>query len=128
MLAPHRDQLGNIVVHCFTGEAEALHAYIDLDCYIGITGWVCDERRGTHLLPLLKDIPDTRLLIETDSPYLMPRNISPKPKSRRNEPQFLTHVVQFLAEQMNDSYENIAARTTRNAMTFFNIHSSEEPL
>ena len=128
LLAPHRDQLGNIVVHCFTGEAEALHAYIDLDCYIGITGWVCDERRGTHLLPLLKDIPDTRLLIETDSPYLMPRNISPKPKSRRNEPQFLTHVVQFLAEQMNDSYENIAARTTRNAMTFFNIHSSEEPL
>jgi len=121
ILAPHRDQLTNVVVHCFTGEAQALHAYLELDCYIGLTGWVCDERRGTHLLPLIKDIPQDRLMIETDAPYLMPRNIRPKPKSRRNEPKYLTWVCQFLADQLNTTYDELAARTTRNAETFFDF-------
>ncbi len=119
VLRPHRDKLGNVVVHCFTGEADALHAYLDLDCHIGITGWVCDERRGTHLIPLLKDIPEDRLMIETDSPYLMPRTIRPKPKSRRNEPRYLPYVCQFIADALDVSYETVAQRTTRNARAFF---------
>ncbi|MEJ6592004.1 MAG: TatD family hydrolase, partial [SAR86 cluster bacterium] len=84
VLRPYRDQLSQVVVHCFTGEAAALYHYLDLDCHIGITGWICDERRGAHLIPLVSDIPDNRLLIETDAPYLLPRNIKPKPKGRRN--------------------------------------------
>ncbi|MEX2488669.1 MAG: TatD family hydrolase [Pseudomonadales bacterium] len=121
ILTPWRDELGDIVVHCFTGEAEALHAYVDLDCYIGITGWICDERRGQHLLSLIKDIPPDRLMIETDAPYLLPRNIKPRPKSRRNEPAYLPRVCEAVAAATGESFEGIAARTTANAKRFFNL-------
>ena len=59
------------VAHCFTGTAEALHAYLDLGLAIGITGWINDERRGSHLVPLMPQIPASRLLLETDGPYLL---------------------------------------------------------
>ena len=121
VLAPHRDQLSNVVVHCFTGESDALHAYLDLDCYIGITGWIYDERRGAHLIPLLEEIPENRLMIETDAPYLLPRTIRPKPKSRRNEPRYLTYVCQFIADSLKVSYEQIASQTTSNARQFFSL-------
>ncbi|HAK52535.1 MAG TPA: hydrolase TatD [Gammaproteobacteria bacterium] len=121
VLQPYRDQISNVVVHCFTGEREALHAYLDLDCHIGITGWICDERRGTHLIPLVKDIPLSRLMIETDAPYLLPRNIKPKPKSRRNEPHYLTVVCQAVADAAGLDFETLAEQTTRNAEVFFGL-------
>ena len=121
ILQEHRDQLNHVVVHCFTDSEKALFDYLDLDCYIGITGWVCDERRGSHLLELIKNIPLNRLLIETDSPYLIPRNLDPKPKSRRNEPKYLPHIAKFIAQQINLSAAELAAITTDNSKTFFNI-------
>ncbi|MDR1899863.1 MAG: TatD family hydrolase [Treponema sp.] len=75
MLGSFRRGEGRAVVHCFTGTERELDRYLELGCYIGITGWICDERRGAHLLPLLKKIPPDRLLLETDAPYLMPRNL-----------------------------------------------------
>ena len=69
-----RDRIGRAVVHCFTGDRRELHDYLDLDLHIGITGWICDERRGLHLRELVRDIPAGRLMIETDAPYLLPRN------------------------------------------------------
>lgn len=121
VLRPYRDQLGKLVVHCFTGEAKALYAYLDLDCHIGLTGWVCDERRGTHLIPLVRDIPRQRLMIETDAPYLLPRNVQPRPKTRRNEPAYLPFVCRFIAEILGASYEDIAESTTDNARGFFDL-------
>lgn len=121
MVKPWRDKLSNAVVHCFTGELDALHAYLDLDCYIGLTGWVCDERRGTHLLPIIKDIPADRLMIETDAPYLLPRTITPKPRSRRNEPAYLPWVCRFVAEVLGEHYDVVAQRTTDNARRFFGL-------
>ena len=78
MLKEHRPQLADAVVHCFTDTQAALEECLALDCYIGITGWVCDERRGLALRETVKAIPDDRLLVETDAPYLLPRT-SPKP-------------------------------------------------
>jgi TatD DNase family protein len=121
VLAGYRDELGGLVVHCFTGGKEALHVYLDLDCHIGITGWICDERRGQHLLTLVKDIPADRLMIETDSPYLMPRNIKPKPKTRRNEPQYLREVCETVAECRDSTIDEVARQTTDNARRFFNL-------
>jgi len=121
MLRPYRDNLPRVVVHCFTGEKEALFSYLDMDCHIGITGWICDERRGTHLLELIHNIPENRLLIETDAPYLTPRNIRPKPKSRRNIPSNLTYVCQAVAEARNETYEQVAANSTANAIAFFDL-------
>ncbi len=112
------------VAHCFTGSAEELHAYLDLGLYIGITGWICDERRGRHLLGLVKDIPRDRLLLETDSPYLTPRDMQPQPKARRNEPAFLPHVARAVARALGRPVEEVAADTTRNALTFFSLDES----
>ena len=121
VLSAYRDELNDLVVHCFTGEKEALYAYLDLDCHIGITGWICDERRGKHLLTLVKDIPAERLMIETDAPYLMPRNIKPKPKTRRNEPHYLTVVCETVAECREATIEAVASQTSAKATRFFNL-------
>jgi TatD DNase family protein len=107
------------VAHCFTGEKAELHAYLDLGLYIGITGWICDERRGTQLMELVRDIPADRLLVETDSPYLTPRDMRPQPKARRNEPSFLPHILRTIARSLGRPAEEVAAETTRNARAFF---------
>jgi len=121
MLKAYRDQLPNAVVHCFTGTKEELFDYLDLDLHIGITGWVCDERRGEHLLPLIKQIPLQRLMLESDAPYLLPRNMQPKPKSRRNEPAFLAFVLEKVAECLSMGAPEVAEATTQTARKFFNL-------
>lgn len=117
----YRDDITKLVVHCFTGDEKALFSYLDMDCHIGITGWICDERRGSHLIPLIKNIPADRLMMETDSPYLLPRNIMPKPKSRRNEPAHLTYVCEALAEATGKTFETVAEETSSTAREFFNL-------
>jgi TatD DNase family protein len=109
------------VAHCFTGEKAELHAYLDLGLHIGITGWICDERRGAHLLELVREIPADRLMLETDSPYLTPRDLRPQPKARRNEPSFLPHILRAVARALGKSAEQVAEQTTRNAQAFFGL-------
>jgi TatD DNase family protein len=121
ILRTYRDRMPDAVAHCFTGEREELNAYLDLDLHIGITGWICDERRGAHLLELVRDIPADRLMIETDSPYLTPRTLRPQPKSRRNEPAFLPHVLATIAGALGKSPEEVARTTTETARRFFRL-------
>jgi len=122
----HRDHLGAAVVHCFTGDSSELADYLDLDLHVGITGWICDERRGKHLRELVTEIPLTRLMLETDSPYLLPRDLAPKPKSRRNEPMHLAHIADTVARCMSlplDEFATSVAATTR---AFFNLCDSPQ--
>lgn len=121
ILQDYRDHLPAAVVHCFTGEREALFAYLDLDLHIGITGWICDERRGTHLHPLVANIPRGRLMLESDAPYLLPRSLRPKPKSGRNEPAFLPEVLREVALHRGERSEETAAHTTATAQAFFRL-------
>ena len=121
LLADFRSQLTACVIHCFTGSAEDLAGYLDDGYSIGVTGWVCDERRGAELARLVRDIPADRLLIETDAPYLLPRNIVPRPRSRRNEPAFLPWVVQRVAECRGEDAETLARITHDNAARFFRL-------
>ncbi len=116
-----RDQLSAAVVHCFTGEKRALYGYLDLDLHIGITGWICDERRGTHLHALVRDIPRGRLMLESDAPYLLPRSLRPKPKHGHNEPAFLTEVLREVAVHRGESTEELARHTTACARAFFGL-------
>lgn len=113
--------LSRAVAHCFTGEGESLREYIAMGLYIGITGWICDERRGQHLHDIVSIIPDNRLLIESDAPYLLPRTIQPRPKSRRNEPAYLPYVLKTVADARGQSEEHVAAMTTENAIRFFDL-------
>jgi TatD DNase family protein len=109
------------VAHCFTGQAHELVDYLEMGLAIGITGWISDERRGHHLLPLLREIPAAKLMIETDGPYLLPRDLSPKPASRRNEPAYLRHIAATVARARGESIETVAAATTAAARRFFGL-------
>tara|TARA_B110000858_G_scaffold194792_2_gene249887 strand:+ start:16044 stop:16838 length:795 start_codon:yes stop_codon:yes gene_type:complete len=121
LLRRYRDQIVGGVVHCFTDSEQALEDYLALDMYIGITGWVCDERRGAGLQALVGQIPPNRLLIETDSPYLLPRTIRPKPKTRRNEPKHLIEVLYTLARCCGRPAELLAKETSENAKRLFGV-------
>jgi TatD DNase family protein len=114
-----RPKLKGGVAHCFTAGIDEARAYLDLDLYIGITGWICDERRGQHLREVVRHIPAERLLIETDAPYLLPRDLNPMPKNRRNEPMYLPHVLAVIAQARDESIDTLGAVTTRNAHTLF---------
>ena len=117
MLLEH--QISHGVAHCFTGDSQQLKAYLDLGLYIGITGWVCDERRGQALQQALRYIPADRLLLETDAPYLLPRTLTPKPSSRRNEPAFLPAVASVVAQLTGTDIDTLAAQTLNNSRSLF---------
>ncbi|MGH8671790.1 MAG: TatD family hydrolase, partial [Burkholderiales bacterium] len=121
IIKSYRDHFENGVVHCFTGTREALYAYLDMNLHIGITGWICDERRGRHLRELVKNIPAERLMLETDAPYLTPRDLRPKPREDRNEPKFLPHILDTVAACLGESAYDVADRTTRTARAFFRL-------
>ena len=113
--------LGPAVVHCFTGSRGELFDYLDQDWHIGITGWLCDERRGLHLREPVKHIPANRLMIETDAPYLLPRTVKPQPSHRRNEPMYLAHIVEELARDRSEDVATTAAHTAAAANAFFRL-------
>lgn len=114
-----RDRIGPAVVHCFTGEKNELFDYLDRGFHIGITGWICDERRGMHLRALVKSIPADRLMLETDAPYLLPRNVKPMPSHRRNEPMYLAHICAEVARDRGEDIAVTAANATATARRFF---------
>ncbi len=126
IIAAYRDHIGPLVVHCFTADKKALFRYLDLDCHIGITGWICDERRGTHLHPLLHNIPANRLMVETDAPWLLPRTLATKPKNRRNEPAFLPEVVKMIARVTAKPVAQVARETRETAQAFFNLAADRD--
>lgn len=121
LLTPYIKQLPNAVLHCFTGTQDELARCLALDMHIGITGWICDERRGQHLLELVKMIPDDRLMIETDSPYLLPRSLRPKPKSSRNEPQHLPFIAATIATARGQALDTFITATQKTSRHFFNL-------
>jgi TatD DNase family protein len=116
ILREHRPKIVGGVAHCFTGHEKERDAYLELGLHIGITGWICDERRGAHLKEVVKGIPADRLMLETDAPYLLPRDLRPMPKSRRNEPMYLAHIATNVCYAKGVQQEPLAvaiANTTR---------------
>lgn len=122
LLTPWLDQLPGAVLHCFTGTWEEARACLELGIYLGITGWVCDERRGLELRELLPAIPANKLLFETDAPWLLPRDLPVKPSSRRNEPCYLPHIVTQSAKWRGEDVHWLMQQTDENARTLFGIH------
>ena len=109
------------VAHCFTGTREEMQEYLDLGLHIGITGWICDERRGDSLREAARYLPLDRVLLETDAPYLLPRDLVEKPSGRRNEPGVLPHVLDSLARHMDQDAAAVARATTANAERLFGL-------
>jgi TatD DNase family protein len=124
ILKKNRGRFPQAVVHCFTGGERELETFLELGCYIGLTGWICDERRGSGLIPLVKKIPPDKLLLETDAPYLMPRNMPGKKPNGRNESAYLVHIAAFIAGILGMDAETLAAETFANSRRFFGIENS----
>jgi TatD DNase family protein len=121
ILKEFRGSLVGGVAHCFTGGRSELEEYLQLDLYIGVTGWVNDERRGQSLREAVLHIPADRLMVETDAPYLLPRDLVPRPKSRRNEPCYLPHIARTVAHLRGENLQSVAESTLRNATVFFGL-------
>ena len=119
ILEPLANHLKGAVVHCFTGDQHALEAYLQLGFYIGITGWICDERRGKELQSIINIIPNNRLLIETDSPYLTPRTLTGKKKKAKNQPANLVHIAQQIGDIRGQTLSEICKITTDNSRRLF---------
>lgn len=125
ILQEYRTELPNALLHCFTGDTHELHDYLAQDLYLGITGWVCDERRGQALAEAVVHIPDNRILLETDSPYLLPRSMRPKPKSSKNLPQYLPYIAEYVATLRGQDSELFAQTVATNSRRFFNLKAGE---
>jgi TatD DNase family protein len=125
MLREHAGGLRGGVAHCFTGSRAEMESYLELGLYIGITGWICDERRGQPLREAVPHLPLERVLLETDAPYLLPRDLRPQPAARRNEPAFLPHVLHATARWMNVGAEQLAQAATQNAERLFGLPPSD---
>lgn len=121
ILGRYRDQLSAAVLHCFTGDQAFLTRCLDLDLHIGVTGWICDERRGTALRRSVPVIPGHRLMIETDAPFLLPRDLPDKPGDRRNEPAFLPHVLETVAQLRGQAAARLADQTAATSRAFFGL-------
>ena len=121
MLREHPQAAARGILHCFTGGPAELEDCLALGLSVGITGWICDERRGQALRESAARVPVDRLMLETDAPYLLPRTLQPKPAHRRNEPAFLPAVLAETARCRNEDPAALAAATTENACRFFGL-------
>lgn len=119
ILRPWLPRLPGAVLHCFTGSDAELDECLSLGLHIGVTGWICDERRGDDLRRQVARIPVGRLMIETDAPYLVPRDIRPRPK--RNEPAFLPHIARVVAACRNETPEALLAHVRATSAAFFQL-------
>jgi TatD DNase family protein len=123
-LREHRGTLRG-VAHCFTGDEAEMATYLEMGLHIGVTGWICDERRGQPLQALIARVPAGRLLLETDAPYLLPRDLRPRPHGRRNEPQFLPHIAAAVARLRGESVEACSAHTSAAARSLFGLEAPD---
>lgn len=124
LLKKYQSRLTGGVVHCFTGTREQANAYLELGFYIGVTGWVCDPKRGDQLRDALADIPLDKLLLETDSPYLFPKTL--KSKSRNNQPANLPHIAKTVADIKDVELQYLKQSCWRNTIRFFDLDLSSE--
>ena len=119
ILSKYRNNIPKSVVHCFTGTQKELDDYLDIGCHIGLTGWICDANRNIDLRKSLINIPLDKLMIETDCPYLIPKNLQEKPKNNRNEPAFLPHIAKEISSLVNVDIDQLVKKTYENSIKFF---------
>lgn len=120
LVRKYKNDIPKAVVHCFTGTHKELEDYLELGFYIGLTGWICDERRNIELRESIRSIPLDKIMVETDSPFLIPRNLEKKPKNNRNEPSFLPHIVNEIATLVGLEKNELTDITYKNTIEFLN--------
>lgn len=113
-----RPLCSNSVVHCFTGNKNTVYRYLQMGFMVGITGWICDNRRNKDLIEAVKIIPLDRILVETDAPYLTPLGLG---LPRRNTPDNLRYVIEKIAEIKKIDANELERITLENTVKLFNL-------
>jgi TatD DNase family protein len=123
LLKKYRSALVGGVVHCFTGDRQQMEDYLELDLFIGITGWVCDLNRGEALRDAVQYLPPNHLLLETDAPYLRPKGLANNRKvdGGQNEPAYLPFIAQEVASLMNLGVSDIEQYSVANSHSLFKL-------
>ena len=113
-----RPKSGNLrgVIHCFTGTFDQARAFLDIGLHLSFTGILTFAKAGP-LRETFARLPEDRILLETDSPYLAPQIY----RGKRNEPSCLVHLVQFLSEKRGIPPSQLEEATSENAVQLFNI-------
>ncbi len=107
------------VFHCFSGDYDMAKQCLDLGFYISVPGVVTYDKAKT-VQDVVRHVPLSSILLETDAPYL-----APVPhRGKRNEPSFIIHTAKKVAEIKGVSLEEVADATTRNAKSLFRIEAS----
>ncbi|WP_340680990.1 TatD family hydrolase [Paraglaciecola sp.] len=121
LIEKYRTKLVGGVVHCFTGNTVQMQAYIELDLFIGITGWVCDLIRGGELREAVTSLPLERMMLETDAPYLRPKGLAKNRKidNGSNEPAYLPYIAKELADITGIDIQLIKQHSFGNSQTLF---------
>lgn len=121
----YQSKLPNAVVHCFTGSLQEAKYYLDNGFYLGFTGAISDTKRFEHLKEVISYVPLDQMMIETDAPFMLPKNVPrhqlTQYNERRNEPAFLPFVAQTIAQFKKISLQEVAETTTTVARDFFRI-------
>lgn len=118
LLERYSEHLVGGLVHCFTGTESEMEAYLGLGFHIGITGWLCDDKRGQALQNAVKSLPISHLILETDSPYLVPKSIRPRPKM--SMPSHIAVIAQRFCDITGHSIKDVEQQTSRNVAQLFN--------
>jgi len=104
------------VVHCFTGDAAAARAYLDLGLHVSFSG-IVTFRTAEPIRDAVRITPRDRLLVETDSPFLAPIPF----RGKRNEPAYVAHVAAKVAEVWETSVEEVGSVTSANVKRLFRL-------
>lgn len=120
----HPEVCRRSVVHCFTEDRRQVEIWLSMGFSIGVTGWICDDRRAEDLRHAVAAIPLDRILVETDAPYLIPRGI--KGLGRVNVPQNIVHVVRALSGYMGIEEEIVMRAARRNTENLFRLQAVTE--
>lgn len=118
-LRPIVTNLSGGIAHCFTGTTSQMQAYLDLGLYIGVTGWVCDDKRGQDLRDAILTLPTDRLILETDAPYLYPK--TRKPRQRHNQPAFLPFIGEAVAQMRGQKASELEKSSYANTIRLFDL-------
>lgn len=119
LLSAHMKSGQTGVVHCFSGNRREMEAYLEMGLYIGVTGIVTIRKRAENLRRLVEIMPEDRILVETDAPYLTPE--PERRHARRNEPAFVKSVLMEIAQIRHANPNTLAAAIWANTCRLFNI-------
>ncbi len=106
----------NVLMHCFTGSQNFAHKLLDLDCFFSASG-IITFKKNNSLTKTFKSIPNDRILIETDAPYLSPEPL----RGKSNEPSHIIHTLKFISNLKNQNESEFSNLITKNFFKLFNL-------